>query len=103
MRSTILCGNLATCPNEMVPLQIDRAIGVGRYLFRRTANAVRLYGWSLRTVSAAGGTWQSEVELARRMYTNRDRWVGDRQRASDRSLPEGGALQAPGTPDRHHL
>jgi hypothetical protein len=35
---------MAIYPNEMVPLQIDRAIGVGRYLFRRTANAVRLYG-----------------------------------------------------------
>ena len=26
------CGKLSVCPNEMVPLQIDLAIGFGRYL-----------------------------------------------------------------------
>ena len=29
------------CPNEMVPLQIDRAIGVRRYLFGRLPNPRR--------------------------------------------------------------
>jgi hypothetical protein len=29
---------LAIYPNELVPLQIDLAIEVGRYLFRRSAN-----------------------------------------------------------------
>jgi hypothetical protein len=32
------CGLLSLCPNEMVPLQIDLAIGVGRLLFGRSAN-----------------------------------------------------------------
>jgi hypothetical protein len=29
------------CPNEMVPLQIDLAVGSGRYLFRSLANPAR--------------------------------------------------------------
>jgi len=32
------CGRLPMCPNEMVPLQIDLAIGVRRYLLLRSAN-----------------------------------------------------------------
>jgi hypothetical protein len=32
------CGKLLMCPNEMVPLQIDRARDVGRYLFGPPAN-----------------------------------------------------------------
>ena len=32
------CGKLSMCSNEMVPLQIDLAIGLGRYLVERSAN-----------------------------------------------------------------
>ena len=32
------CGKLSICPNEMVPLQIDLALGDRRYLLGRSAN-----------------------------------------------------------------
>jgi hypothetical protein len=34
----VWCGKLSMCPNEMVPLQIDRAIDAGRYLEAATVN-----------------------------------------------------------------
>ena len=34
-------GKLFVCPKLIVPLQIDRAIGVRRYLFSRSANPGR--------------------------------------------------------------
>ena len=37
-RQRVWCGKLSICPNEMVPLQIDLAIGDGRYLLVRSAN-----------------------------------------------------------------
>jgi hypothetical protein len=40
-QSDFWCGKLSVCPNEMVPLQTDRAIGLGRYLFSCLPNPRR--------------------------------------------------------------
>ena len=60
----------ASGPNEMVPLQIDRAIGVGRYLGTRWPTILPLSGataWASSThpsLSASTGSAVSHIELA---------------------------------------
>ena len=57
-------GKLSVCPNEMVPLQIDLARGVGRYLAAVSANHALLHSGTSASPRAVRKLWMTVVRCS---------------------------------------